>query len=112
MVKEKLFYLGNKALIQNNNSEVLLLHIRRNENEDYYDLPGGRVDKSEDIEAALAREVQEETGITGLKIEKHLNMALTSIQISISEEEKGGLILSVYVCSAGNLSNLVAEEGM
>ena len=112
MNQEKLFYVGNKALIRNDKSEVLILHVRRTKDEDYYDLPGGRMNKGEDVATALTREVKEETGIRDLKIEKPLGMALTSIQIPISEGEKAGLILSVYVCSGVGLSGLSAEEGV
>ena len=37
-----------------------------------WDLPKGKVDKGESIENAAVREVEEETGVTGLVIEKFL----------------------------------------
>lgn len=112
MNQEKLFYIGNKALIRNDKNEVLILHITRTKDEDYYDLPGGRMNKGEDVVTALTREVKEETGIVDLVIEKPLGMALTSIQIPIPQGEKAGLVLSVYVCSSVSLSGLSTEKGM
>jgi len=112
MIKEELFYLGVKALICNGRGEVLVLRATRRNGEAYYDLPGGRVNRNEDTSSALAREVKEETGITALKIGKHLGMALTSIRIPISDGEEGSLILSVYQCTAGYLTDLATEEGV
>jgi 8-oxo-dGTP pyrophosphatase MutT (NUDIX family) len=89
-----------------------LLNFKRKPGEDYWDLPGGRMNKGEGVAAALAREVAEETGITGLQITKHLGMALTTIRLPISEEETGGLILSAYACSAADISNLKPEPGV
>lgn len=91
--KEQLYYLGNKALIQNNDGQLLVLHVRRKPGEDYWDLPGGRVDKGEIVTDALVREIEEETGITAVTINKHLATALTTVHIPISEKEMGGLIL-------------------
>ncbi len=47
------------------NSENKLLFIRRWE---IWDLPKGKVNKNEDVEACALREVEEETGVSGLRI--------------------------------------------
>ncbi len=58
--------VGVKALIQNDAGEFLFM--RRNP-EKYpevgakWDIPGGRIDASEDLMTALAREVREEVGL-------------------------------------------------
>jgi 8-oxo-dGTP pyrophosphatase MutT (NUDIX family) len=67
-VKEKIPV--NKAgggLVYNNKGEVLF--IFRNGK---WDLPKGGIEKGEEIEETAVREVEEETGVTGLKITKKL----------------------------------------
>ena len=49
-----------KGIIVNNKNEVLVAH-----NNNTYQLVGGHVEKDEDIENALIREIKEETG-TGI----------------------------------------------
>ena len=56
------------GLVQNNKNEILFIY--RNGK---WDLPKGKLDKGETIEAAAIREVEEETGVSGLKIEKLLS---------------------------------------
>lgn len=53
--------------VYNANNEILF--IRRNGK---WDLPKGKAEKNEDMETAAIREVEEETGVTGLKITKFL----------------------------------------
>lgn len=55
------------GLVYNSKGEVLF--IFRNGK---WDLPKGGTEKGEDIEATSIREVEEETGVTGLKITKKL----------------------------------------
>ncbi|WP_411032274.1 NUDIX hydrolase [Spongiimicrobium sp. 3-5] len=51
------------------NQKGKVLFIYRNEK---WDLPKGKIDKGETIERAAIREVEEETGVTGLHIENFL----------------------------------------
>ena len=59
---EQLFQIGIKAIIRNDENQILLL-----KNKDYWDIPGGRMDQGEDIEAALLRELNEEIGVDRVK---------------------------------------------
>ena len=49
------------AIVSNENDEILLVRRARNPGKGCWGLPGGFVDRNETIEAALAREVKEET---------------------------------------------------
>ncbi len=55
------------GLVTNPKGKVLFIY--RN---DKWDLPKGKLDKGESIEKAAIREVEEETGVSGLYIEKYL----------------------------------------
>lgn len=59
---EKNFHVGIKAVIVNNGKALVLKQITR-QGDDVYDLPGGRINKGEDIDKALKRELKEELGI-------------------------------------------------
>ena len=48
-----------RAVISDRNGQIALMYAKQ---KDYYKLPGGGVDESEDLEAALSRELLEETG--------------------------------------------------
>lgn len=50
-----------KAVIRNRNGEVLCVK----EKTPFWELPGGGIDHGEDVQAALARELQEEIGYSG-----------------------------------------------
>ncbi len=55
------------GLVRNKKGKVLFIY--RN---DKWDLPKGKLDKGESIEKAAIREVEEETGVKGLVIDKYL----------------------------------------
>ena len=109
---EKLYYLGIKALIRNAAGDILLLEVTKPDGRTYWDFPGGRINRGEDIETALRREVQEETGITGLTVGGCVGTELTAIEIPVAGDHDRGLILSVYACEATGLSEIVTEENM
>ncbi len=65
------------GIVLNPQSEVLLI-FRRN----VWDLPKGKIDHGESDEKAAIREVQEETGLVSLTIEKRINPTFHLYQIS------------------------------
>ena len=112
MVTEQLYYVGVKALITNAVGRLLLLRTQRPDNSYYWDLPGGRINKGEDVESAFLREITEETGLTDVSIGRQIAMEITPVQIPISDTETGGLILAVFACSAALEKDIVTEEGV
>lgn len=53
------------GLVTNDRSELLLIYRRG-----FWDLPKGKLDKGETIEACAVREVEEETGLTNVQLLK------------------------------------------
>ena len=64
-MSNKPYALSLKALILNNNNEVLLLKRSSNakNNPGLYDFPGGKLDLHEEFMDALTREINEETNL-------------------------------------------------
>ena len=62
---EKLKIIAGGGLVTNDNNELLMI-FRRGK----WDLPKGKQDEGETIEACALREVQEETGLTNIKAGK------------------------------------------
>lgn len=56
------------GLVYNDKNEVLFIYRNKK-----WDLPKGGIEKGEEIEDTALREVQEETGVKGLKITRKLN---------------------------------------
>lgn len=103
MNTEDIFHLGVKALIRNQEGDILLMQVNpaklRGQEKDYWDLPGGRVQKGDSVEDTLRREVLEETGIADITAIEPVQMVLSNIRIPV-ESYSVGLILSVYNCTA------------
>ena len=59
------------GLVTNSKAELLMIFRRG-----FWDLPKGKLDKGETIEACAIREVQEETGIKSLELEKFTGITL------------------------------------
>lgn len=101
---EDIYHLGIKALITDKNGKVLLLKVnpaklKGAKNSDYWDLPGGRVQRDSTIEETLRREVAEEIGVTGVTDAKPVGMVLSNIRIPQGNNQSVGLILGVYACA-------------
>lgn len=98
---EDCFHLGIKALLCSSEGKVLLLEKPHRIKGTFWDLPGGRLQKEESIMETLRREVEEETGLQGLKEASPFDQMLTNIRIPTSSGEVG-LILFVYRCNIGS----------
>lgn len=55
------------GIVQNENKDLLFI-FRRGK----WDLPKGKIEKKEKVEIAAAREIEEETGVNGLKLRKRI----------------------------------------
>lgn len=104
-MNEDIFHLGIKAVIRNEKGEVFLLKTNPKKliitddwkGEAYWDIPGGRIKKKDNIENTLKREVEEETGIKNILKIIPFTMVLANIRIPVGEETVG-LILSTFLC--------------
>ncbi|RIV47146.1 NUDIX hydrolase [Flagellimonas pelagia] len=86
------------------NEKGKVLFIKRNGK---WDLPKGKVDKGETIESAAIREVEEETGVTGLKIERFLR---TTYHVFKRNGEYWLKQTHWFLMSTDYTGKLVAEE--
>lgn len=105
MATDKLFYIAAKALIENAKGEVLLLHAGVEEwrviKEEYWDLPGGRIQSYQSALEALQQEVQEETGIGDIGAPEFMTTIISNHDVTNHEavtdpEQQVGLALMIY----------------
>lgn len=98
---EDIFHLGIKALIKNKEGKVLVLQAnlkdfnRGTSIVEHWDLPGGRLQKGDNVKQTLNREVEEEIGVKKIKIIRLLDASISKIRISYMD---AGLILFTYLC--------------
>lgn len=100
-MKEQLFFIGVKGLIKNPDGQILLLLAditkHRKNVEPYWDIPGGRVERGSNFLETLAREIEEETGVTKFEKEpEHAATVLSNHQIPLDDVTSVGLTLVVY----------------
>ena len=116
MRREKLFYVGIKALIVNDEGRYLLLKAStRNyvENtEPYWDIPGGRIEEGANVEETLKREVEEETGVQEVSDIRFFTAVISNHEIPLEDGRKAGLVLMVYKAKipAGSTIKLSPEH--
>lgn len=99
---EDTFHLGVKALIRNPNKEILLLERKSKSNKNYWDLPGGRLQKGESLLQTLQREIREETGLNEIEQAQPFMTVVTDIRIQNAQEDVG-LIFSIFLCDINHM---------
>ncbi|MDL2363607.1 MAG: NUDIX domain-containing protein [Patescibacteria group bacterium] len=99
MADEKKFHVGVKGLIKNSDGKLLLMKEDVSNHSiptsEYWDLPGGRMSQGELILETLAREIEEETGITEFSEPVFKTAVISNHEIKV-EDEVLGLALFVY----------------
>ncbi len=102
-MNEKKFHVGIKALVRNNENEILILKVNpkeltKNKHGVYWDLPGGRIKEGGTVENTMKKELEEEIGYKGeIKDVKLLHGTIANIEIPV-DDERFGLVLFVYTC--------------
>jgi len=110
---EESYHLGIKGLIRDRKGKILLLKVnpaKLHGKGDYWDLPGGRVQKGDSIEDTFKREIAEEISIDEILDVKPLAMVLSNIRIPVGDDTVG-LILGIYQCKILDGSNIrISDE--
>ncbi len=113
---EKLFFIGVKALVEDQEGKLLLFKAdvtkHRKNKEPYWDMPGGRVDEGEEGALdTLKREIYEETGIAEVLDHKFFTAVISNHQIPRGDAVYG-LALMIYKVKipAGSKIKMSAEH--
>lgn len=100
MGKEKLFFVGVKALIKNEKGQILILKSSLRDHGDratvYWDIPGGRIEEGAGAKETLEREIEEEIGTKELTNISFFTSVISYHQIPLENGKKAGLVLMVY----------------
>lgn len=114
MASEKLFHVGVKALITNRRGKILVFDVNtkhlRAEKVAHWDLPGGRIQRGQNAEETLRREVQEEAGITKLNSIDFFSAVVSNIEIPVSKSQKVGLLLLIYKVAIPEESKIILSD--
>ncbi len=90
------------GLVVNEAQELLLVRRARDPGKGKWGLPGGFVDRDETIEAALIREIQEETGLTVLETRYLLSHPNTYVYHGVAAP----VIDLFYICRVNAISTI------
>ena len=98
--KEQLFFIGVKALIQNDEGKILILLAdvasHRMNIEPYWDIPGGRIETGDNEMDTLKKEVKEETGIELRDTGELVATIFSNHAIPLYEGGSAGLLLRIW----------------
>ena len=92
---ERLFQIGIKAVITNDEGKILLLAMGElGTPSERWDIPGGRMDDNETFEQTLARELDEEIDCEHDGTLEHVATVLTKHTVTVDEGEVGLVIVA------------------
>lgn len=110
---EQKFHVGIKALVLNENNEILLLRTNpadfKGNVPEHWDLPGGRIEGGDSIEETLYKEIEEELGTKSIEIIEHFDTFISNMKIPL-ENETIGLMLVVYKCKLNDTQFKLNQE--
>lgn len=98
-MKEKLFHVGVKGLITDNEGRVLILKVNTatfKDRTEHWDIPGGRIQEGQDAAGTLRREIMEEVGLEIGNKPTFITSVISNVEIPLSESQSVGLVLMVY----------------
>lgn len=104
---EKRFFVGVKGVIIKDDKVLLIKGNQKVEGRDHWEVPGGRIDTNESIDAALMRELQEEVpGISNIK--KHEILHAHRIEHDVKDDTS--LVLIFFRVTADVPDDIVLSE--
>lgn len=95
-MNEDLFFISAKALIQNSQGEILLVHKERKDSS-FWELPGGRLNRGETIEQGIERELYEEIGLILDIYPSPVDLFLTDSRIQLTNNSIDSAGLAFYL---------------
>ncbi|MBS3055025.1 MAG: NUDIX hydrolase [Candidatus Aenigmarchaeota archaeon] len=103
------FFIGVKALIKNVENEILILKSgpweleSTKRKETFWDLPGGKIRKGEQVEQTVKREISEELGIdkNQLEILELFDASISNFRFSHGQDVP--LMLVTFLCKFVNI---------
>ena len=113
MAKEKLFQVGIKALITNDEGKILVLdsgdwHLKHQKR--HWDIPGGRIQEGHSALHTLRREVEEEIGIKKIVKSKFFTAIISNFADIPVDGYKVGLLLMIYKVQVPKNSKVVLSD--
>jgi 8-oxo-dGTP diphosphatase len=101
-MKEKLFHIGIKAVIVNNEQALILRDSTRYKG---IDLPGGKMDVGESVDQTLKRELNEELGLTQFKRGEILHA------YERADYDKGGIrLMLIFYRVEAEVNNIILSD--
>jgi 8-oxo-dGTP diphosphatase len=113
MSKDRLFRIGVKALIEQDDKILLLEEDTSNHSiptEPYWDLVGGKIQEGESLDQALSREIKEEIGIEYSGSPAFYSGVISNHELLTETGERVGLALLIFKVELPAGAQIVLSE--